>query len=132
MKTKRIIMISWLLLSLCLAACSNDDEGQDNANVCLLFGKWVLDGDNHRAVLLFRSDGTGYYEYPLEGQLRHVDFTYTYKEETNYPSDDGLFIKAYTVWYKGIGEGGSDLFLISKDGKMMSPFSSSMEYFVRQ
>ena len=93
MKTKRIITMGLLLLSLCFEACSNDDEGQDNSNVCLLFGKWVLGSNDHKTVLLFRSDGTGYHEYPLEGQLRHVDFNYTYKEEMNFPSMTDCFSK---------------------------------------
>ena len=131
MKTKWMIAMSLLLLSLCLAACSDDDEVQNSQDTCLLVGKWVQGEGELRDVLVFRSNGTGYREYISDGKPQHIDFTYTWKEEKEFPPYEG-YDTVYTVWYTGKSKG-PDIFLVSKDSMMMIPlFSSRSSYYKRQ
>lgn len=122
--------MSLLLLSLCLAACSDDDEVQNSQDTCLLVGKWVQGEGELRDVLVFRSNGTGYREYISDGKPQHIDFTYTWKEEKEFPLYDG-YDTVYTVWTDR--SKGPDIFLVSKDGMMMLPLvSSRFSYYKRQ
>ena len=131
MKTKRMIAMSLLLLSLCLAACSDDDEVQNSQDTCLLVGKWVQGEGELRDVLVFRSNGTGYREYISDGKPQHIDFTYTWKEEKEFPLYEG-YDTVYTVWYTDRSKG-PDIFLVSKDSMMMLPvLSSRFSYYKRQ
>lgn len=131
-----MIAMSLLLLSLCLAACSDDDEVQNSQDTCLLVGKWVQGEGELRDVLVFRSNGTGYREYISDGKPQHIDFTYTWKEEKwkeekEFSLYEG-YDKVYTVWYTGRSKG-PDIFLVSKDGMMMLPLvSSRFSYYKRQ
>lgn len=128
--------MSLLLLSLCLAACSDDDEVQNSQDTCLLVGKWVQGEGELRDVLVFRSNGTGYREYISDGKPQHIDFTYTWKEEKwkeekEFSLYEG-YDTVYTVWYTGRSQG-PDIFLVSKDNMMMIPlFSSRLSYYKRQ